>query len=326
MKITITLIALIHLCLIGAAAQTGDQNELNRLNVETVEKFKNGDHKAAQKTAEAALKLSIELNGLGDSKTADAFYNLAQIHKVRENHGAAIFNYKKALEIYQQHAEQFEERIIKLYDSLVASLAVDSKKAEAEEYLVKLLEAAENKYGTQSKELLKYRTAARDFYLYTKQTEKAEEFFVSVLKSSAEIYGTESPEVEKVLSDFDFFAMSFPGDEGFQKKLEFRRILPGKLPAPEDGSGAKTINGGVINGKAISLARPDFPYPPRYRGYVSVQVLIDENGRVVNAKAVSKGDPIIAQACEDAAMRSRFQPTELNGQKVKVSGIITYAF
>lgn len=326
MKITITLIALIHLFLIGASAQTGDQNELNRLNVETVERFKNGDHKAAQKTAEAALKLSIELNGLGDSKTADAFYNLAQIHKVRENHGAAVFNYKKALEIYERDAGRFDERIIKLYDSLVATLAVDSKKTEAERYLNKLLESAENKYGAESRELLKYRIAARDFYIYSKQPEKAEEFFVTILKSSAAIYGTESPEVEKVLSDFEFFAMSFPGTEGFEKNLEFRRILPGKLPSSEDGLGSKTINGGVINGKAISLVSPRLPYAPGYRGSVSVQVLIDENGKVVNAKAISKGDPVIAQACEEAALRSRFQPTELNGQKVKVSGIITYAY
>ncbi|MBC7795893.1 MAG: hypothetical protein H7Z37_03360, partial [Pyrinomonadaceae bacterium] len=50
------------------------------------------------------------------------------------------------------------------------------------------------------------------------------------------------------------------------------------------------IAGGVVNGKAINLVTP--PYPPqakavRASGQVSVQVLIDENGDVVSATAVS---------------------------------------
>jgi len=90
----------------------------------------------------------------------------------------------------------------------------------------------------------------------------------------------------------------------------------------------KTISGGVLNGKAISLPKP--PYPPAARavrasGAVSVQVLIDEQGRVVSASAAS-GHPLLRAAAEQAARGARFSPTLLSGQPVKVSGIITYNF
>ena len=90
----------------------------------------------------------------------------------------------------------------------------------------------------------------------------------------------------------------------------------------------KTVSGGVLNGKAISLPKP--AYPPaakavRAGGSVSVQVLIDEEGRVVSASAVS-GHPLLQQAAVSAARGARFSPTLLSGQAVKVSGVITYNF
>lgn len=99
-------------------------------------------------------------------------------------------------------------------------------------------------------------------------------------------------------------------------------------PPPAKKEPPKTISGGVLNGKAISLPKP--PYPPAARavrasGAVSVQVLIDESGHVVSASAAN-GHPLLRAAAEQAARGARFSPTLLSGQPVKVSGIITYNF
>ena len=88
------------------------------------------------------------------------------------------------------------------------------------------------------------------------------------------------------------------------------------------------ISGGVLNGKAISLPKPS--YPPIARaahasGTVVVQVLIDENGNVVSAHAVS-GHPLLQAAAVGAAKSARFSPTKLSGQPVKVTGVIQYNF
>jgi len=99
-------------------------------------------------------------------------------------------------------------------------------------------------------------------------------------------------------------------------------------PPPPVKKVPKQISGGVLNGKATSLPKP--PYPPAARavrasGAVTVQVLIDESGSVVSATAVS-GHPLLRAAAVQAARGARFSPTQLSGQPVKVSGVITYNF
>lgn len=84
----------------------------------------------------------------------------------------------------------------------------------------------------------------------------------------------------------------------------------------------------VLISKAISLPQP--PYPPLARqihlgGAVTVQILVDEQGKVVSAQTMS-GHPILLAAAKEAAMRARFTPTILSGQPVKVQGVITYNF
>lgn len=90
----------------------------------------------------------------------------------------------------------------------------------------------------------------------------------------------------------------------------------------------RQISGGVLNGKAMYLPKPN--YPPAAKavgaaGAVSVQVLIDEEGYIASATAVS-GHPLLREAAIEAAHSARFSPTTLNGQPVKVSGVIVYNF
>ena len=89
-----------------------------------------------------------------------------------------------------------------------------------------------------------------------------------------------------------------------------------------------TVSGGVINGKALSLPKPQYPSEARSQrasGSVSVQVLIDEKGKVIQAGAIT-GNPLLQFASRDSACGAKFAPTLLEGQPVKVSGVITYNF
>jgi protein TonB len=97
---------------------------------------------------------------------------------------------------------------------------------------------------------------------------------------------------------------------------------PAVKPAP------RVISKGVITGLAIDLPKPAysaFSKQAHAQGAVSVQVLIDETGKVVSAKAVS-GHPLLLAAATQAAYRAKFSPTRLGDQPVKVSGVITYNF
>lgn len=103
--------------------------------------------------------------------------------------------------------------------------------------------------------------------------------------------------------------------------------IPPELP-PVKKTTPKTISKGVITGEATYLPKPIYPViakNSRAQGAVSVQVLIDESGKVISANAVS-GHPTLMHAAERAAREARFKPTRLSDQPVKVSGVITYNF
>jgi protein TonB len=99
-------------------------------------------------------------------------------------------------------------------------------------------------------------------------------------------------------------------------------------PPPPPAAPRAPISGGVLNGKAISLPKPAYPAIARQAhasGTVVVQVVIDENGGVISAHAVS-GHPLLQAVAVAAARGARFSPTKLSGQPVKVTGVITYNF
>lgn len=103
---------------------------------------------------------------------------------------------------------------------------------------------------------------------------------------------------------------------------------PTPAPTPRPQAGPVRLPSTLISSKAIDKPAP--PYPPlaraaRTQGTVAVQIVIDEQGRVVSAKATS-GPPLLMQAAVQAAYRARFTPTVLGGQPVKVTGSITYNF
>ena len=108
-------------------------------------------------------------------------------------------------------------------------------------------------------------------------------------------------------------------------KVEIKDEPPPPPPKPTPHA---PISGGVLNGKAVHLVTPPYPAIARSAhasGAVQVQVLIDENGNVVSARAVS-GHPLLQAAAVAAARASRFTPTKLSGQPVKVNGVIIYNF
>ncbi len=88
------------------------------------------------------------------------------------------------------------------------------------------------------------------------------------------------------------------------------------------------VTGGVLNGSALNLPAPLYPEAARRMhtsGIVEVEVVIDENGKVASAKAVS-GPAIFRDNAVQAALHAKFTPSKLSGQPVKVTGKIVYNF
>ena len=86
--------------------------------------------------------------------------------------------------------------------------------------------------------------------------------------------------------------------------------------------------GGNLNSRGVVTPMP--AYPPlaraaRASGTVVVQVLADECGNVISARA-SSGHPLLQQAAVQAAYGWHFPPTHSGGKTSKVKGALTFNF
>jgi len=105
-------------------------------------------------------------------------------------------------------------------------------------------------------------------------------------------------------------------------------VVSDNAPPPAPRPLLKPVSGGVLNGMALSLPSPSYPdlaRRMRQAGMVEVEVVVDETGKVISARALS-GPTSLRDVAVQAAYRARFSPTKLSGQPVKVTGQINYNF
>lgn len=85
---------------------------------------------------------------------------------------------------------------------------------------------------------------------------------------------------------------------------------------------------GELRRSTLERAIPAYPEEAKAQGVegdVSIEILIDEEGRVVEARPVS-GPEMLHAVCQEAAQKWRFQPTLVDGKPVKVKGRLTFRF
>lgn len=126
-----------------------------------------------------------------------------------------------------------------------------------------------------------------------------------------------------------FYHLVIVNNEGGKRTVKYVWVsaIDGTILKSEDQASAP-ISGGMLNGKAISLPNPE--YPPiarqaRASGTVNVEIMTDEQGNVISARAIS-GHPLLQSAAVNAARQAKFTPTYLAGQLVKVRGVLAYNF
>lgn len=103
--------------------------------------------------------------------------------------------------------------------------------------------------------------------------------------------------------------------------------VPEKAPsAPPKSVSVKRITETELRNAAVYLPEPEHSTPAGVaNGKVEVQVIIGENGEVLNARAMS-GPPLLIESAEAAARKANFSRTKLTSDPGQIFGIITYDF
>jgi TonB family protein len=107
-------------------------------------------------------------------------------------------------------------------------------------------------------------------------------------------------------------------------------VMPGETddePPPKPAAPVR-VSKGVVQGEALVKSNPI--YPPIAKqinasGEVQVEVMIDESGKVISARAIS-GHPVLRSSAEEAAKKWVFKPTLLDNKAVKQPGILKFIF
>lgn len=113
-----------------------------------------------------------------------------------------------------------------------------------------------------------------------------------------------------------------------QATLKVTEIGENEVPDGTAGGGAKPIDGGELNSKAVSLPKPVYTEEAKRvkaSGRVVVKVIVDENGKVVFAQA-QNGPAALREAAEAAAREAIFTPAVKDGITVRVIGTLVYDF
>ncbi len=101
-----------------------------------------------------------------------------------------------------------------------------------------------------------------------------------------------------------------------------------ELPHTPEAGKRGPVSAGLLNGKAINLPVPEYPAEAKAagaEGVVVIQVMIDEQGNVTDARPIS-GPKLLQETSLNAARQAKFSPTLLSGEPVKVTGILVFNF
>ncbi len=309
-------------------AQETALNEGQTLNTELISLYSQRKFGDAVKLA-GRIQSLIEQNGLLENQPALALLgNVGEVFlaKGKESNGVALF--QKILASYQKLLGPESWPEAQIYQRMARSYYSKLQYAKAEEYGLKYVSLFEKLLGTESPKLAEAYVFLGDTYRLEQKWELAETAYLKAVEINDR---TLSPDARAARTDLDSYGclLYHWGSEKNKLNEMIAKMVKFRLARAERetaGRPVKVVESGVVNGKATYLAKPYTPPELRdLRGFVVVEVTIDEAGRVIKAKGTCGMSNFIGIS-ELAALQSRFSPTSLAGAPVKVTGVIIYNF
>jgi TonB family protein len=308
--------------------------DLQKTNAEIVRLFQEKKYDEALPLAQKAVRQSEQIFGKNDLETARAWRNLGFVQNFKNDAQAAENSFETALGIYKKIPDLDKPNGAILAEMLEALAFIKYRRrldsAESEYELA--LSWREKSDGVDSIKTAKSLSALANISYWQKDYKKSARLFQRLLevlaKNSAAsgddmalaYYRTECSFKKAGMEDeFE------PLRAKYADRIEIRTTAE-NLPK---WSTAKIVKSGVVNGKAINLAKPAYPSEAKQalaQGTVHVQVIIDEQGNVIYACAMKSDHYTLTEAAETAAYRSKFAPTLIDGKPVKITGALIYNF
>ena len=305
------------------AEQNNALSEAARLSQTVIDLNREKKFDEALPLARRAVELRRGVLGDNNALVADALTNLAGLHLSKRDFERAEVSFKEALSTYDK-AKFVSAQTAYALEALTTLRwrARDYEKAEI--YAKRTIEVKEKLYGVRSLELIESLYSLIRVYEAKDELQQTSEVYERILSLVETHPDSLSNRLAQLLVSFHCSNRELKQtDATLAANRRIETLLgwePGKPQAP--------LVGGVLNGKALLLARPAYPEEARRAGAsgtVVVEVEIDECGKVTAADVLS-GAIELRPASRNAAMKARFSPTLLGRIPVRVKGTIQYNF
>ncbi|MEP6570490.1 MAG: TonB family protein [Acidobacteriota bacterium] len=296
--------------------------EASQLSRTVVKLFNEKKYDEALPLAKGALALREAVLGADDEAVQGALINLAEIYTMTKKYGEAQKLMERLLKTHERKVGPEDAGAAVYLDklALLAYMQRDFSKSEAA--YKRALAIRETVFGENHADTATSLYLLAEFYRFTGKLDKAAPLYEQATILRGKLLGHEHPEYLKTRDRY--FCLAY-------ETLQERKLkdLTAKLGETSDPAKSDTFGGEVLNGRAMSLPKPSYPDEARRghaQGIVVIKVTIDELGKVIEAKDMCGGNPLLVRPSLEAARKARFTPTKVSGQPVKVSGVITYNF
>jgi TonB family protein len=326
--IFIALTILTRSFLVTPAAQTSEKPaaaalaEATQLSAQVVTLFNSGDFDKALPLAKRALQLRESVLAPDHELVLAALLNLAETYTALKKYGDSEKLIERLLKTHETNVGPDDAGAAIFLDKLafLAFSQGDFRKSEAA--YTRALSIREKTFGKEHLEYAQSLYSLAEFYRLTGKSEKAGPLYEQAVMLRGKVLGHSHPDYLKARDRYLCLAYETRQHDKLKELITKLGEKPGDGP-PD------IIEGNILNGRAISLPKPYYTMEARrlrLQGTVVVRLIIDETGRVIAAKDMCGGNPVLLKSALESARAARFTPTLLAGQPVKVSGVLTYTF
>ena len=304
-------------------SESAELSQAREMSTTAVKLYNAGKYKEALDPAKRALLITESALPANDDRVIAAVDNLAAIY-------AALHKYKEAEGLYKRILASHEAKSGLESIDVAATLNVlaalhhvrgDVKQAAAE--YERALTIRDKKGGGKTNEAARTVFQLAELYQGEANLVKAEPLYRRLMMFDEGVVLEEKITVGEARHRLACLLQKL------NRQAEASELFRDRNKASTEQEGSPRVNdGGILNGRALRLqapAVPDKAWEARASGQVIVVLTISEGGKVIRACAV-KGHPLLWDPSERAALASEFAPTKLNGEAVKVTGVITYNF
>lgn len=301
------------------------QADADALDRQVVKLFSEGKYEEALPMAERAVELRAAALGKNALKTGESVRNLAYVQLAAGRTKTAAGSFERAIAIFSETpalSAKSRDELGAMLERAGAARFELGQSPRAVELLRRAVAERDLVHGADSLKSADASFLMANVLYSTRDYKAAATSYWRALETRQSRLGTLAWDTE----DASIRYLCSATKAGTREEANMRmQSLPKWKP---EGAKASAVRGGVINGRAKRLPRPEYPVGARNalpQGDVTVWTVIDEGGRVVFACTIS-GDRFFWESAERAAYASEFAPTMLEGNPVKVVGILVYRF